>query len=74
MLSPSSRGRDAGAKLADYFRLPTVAHYLLVHADRPTVIHHARRDGDEIATRIVSEGVVVLDPPGIELDLARLDG
>lgn len=72
VLSPSSRGRDAGAKLADYFRLPTVAHYLLVHAERPTVIHHARRERGEISTRILSEGVIALEPPGIELDLDRL--
>src|ERR1700710_1437129 len=29
VLSPSTRARDAGAKLIDYFRLPSVHHYLI---------------------------------------------
>ena len=69
VLSPSSRGRDTGAKLADYFRVPTIRHYLLVHTDRSTVIHHARRSDTEIATRILTEGTLTLDPPGLELAL-----
>ena len=30
VLSPSSQARDAGVKLADYARLPSLRHYLLV--------------------------------------------
>ena len=36
------------------------------------MIHHARSKGSEIATRIVREGVVRLDPPGLALDVAGL--
>jgi len=36
------------------------------------IIHHARGGGDAIATRIVSDGSLRLDPPGIELAAADL--
>lgn len=67
VLSPSSRARDAGAKLADYFRLPSVRHYLVVRTEDRTVIHHARSDDGAIATRIVRDAPIMLDPPGIML-------
>jgi Uma2 family endonuclease len=72
VLSPTTRARDAGAKLADYFRLPSVRHYLLVQTERRTVIHHRRGDGGDIETRIVTAGTVDLDPPGLTLDLDRI--
>lgn len=74
VLSPSTRARDAGAKLDDYFRLPSVRHYLLVKTERPTVIHHRRADDGAIATRIVTTGPLDLDPPGLTIDLERIYG
>lgn len=74
VVSPSSKGIDAGAKLADYFRLASVRHYLVVHPEGRRVIHHARdaQDG-EIVTRVVGEEArLVLVPPGIELVVADL--
>lgn len=67
VLSPSTRARDAGAKLEDYFRLPSVRHYLIVKTENRTVIHHARDAAGAITTRIVTDGALHLDPPGIEL-------
>ena len=67
VLSPSTRARDAGAKLEDYFRLPSVRHYLIVKTENRTVIHHARDAAGNIATRIIRNGSIVLDPPGITL-------
>ena len=64
VLSPSTQSVDTGAKLADYFRVPSIQHYLIVRADRRSVIHHRRRDGG-IETRIAAEGRIALDPPGI---------
>ena len=72
VLSPTTRARDAGAKLADYFRLPSVRHYLLVQTERPTVIHHRRADDGGIQTRVLTEGVLSLEPPGIQLAVADL--
>jgi Uma2 family endonuclease len=74
VLSPSTATRDTGAKLADYFRLPSLHHYLIVRTDRPTVTHHRRGDGELIETRIVTSGTVLLDPPGITVDLAQIYG
>jgi Uma2 family endonuclease len=68
VLSPSSRSRDAGLKLADYFRIPSLRHYLIVATDTRTVIHHARDEAGAILTRIIRDGAVRLDPPGLWLD------
>jgi Uma2 family endonuclease len=64
VLSPSTRFLDAGLKLAGYFRVPAVRHYLLVDTRRRGVIHHARA-GDRIETCILDSGPIALDPPGI---------
>ena len=72
VLSPTTKAHDAGAKLADYFGLPSVCHYLLVRTERPTVIHHRRDDKGDIATRIFTSGTLDLDPPGLSLDLDRI--
>ena len=74
VLSPSTATRDTGAKLADYFRLRSLRHYLIVRTDRPTVIHHRRGDKGDIATRIVTSGTLELDPPGLTLELERIYG
>lgn len=74
VLSPHTTSRDVGAKLADYFQVPSVRHYLIVRTDRPSIIHHRREDDARIETRIVTGGTLTLDPPGIELDLDRLYG
>ena len=68
VLSPSTALRDASIKLEEYFRLPTIRHYLIVDADRKVVFQH-HRIGDKIETAIVHEGVIELDPPGIAVDV-----
>ena len=68
VVSPSSRGVDRGAKLASYFSLPSVRHYLVVDTDRRVVIHHRRDDERRIGAAIVRDGPVTLDPPGLEID------
>jgi Uma2 family endonuclease len=72
VLSPSTRHIDLSYKLAGYFRLPSVVHYLIVDPVQPLIIHHARPGGDSILTRIIREGAVTLDPPGLELALADI--
>ncbi len=71
VLSPSTEHIDLADKLADYFRVPSVQHYLIVRALRREVIHH-RRSGEEIISRVVNVGQIQLDPPGITLDLADI--
>lgn len=65
--SPSNSQVDLTTKLADYFRVPTIQHYLIVHLAKRVVIHHRRRDADEIATAILGSGPLALDPPGIAI-------
>jgi Uma2 family endonuclease len=72
VLSPSSRRVDVSLKLVGYFRLPSVAHYLIVDPTRPSIIHHSRGADDTIITRIVTEGAITLDPPGFELGLSDI--
>jgi Uma2 family endonuclease len=74
VISPSTGRNDALGKLEGYFRLPSVKHYVIVEPKKPLVIHHARGEGEAIATRIFRSGVILLDPPGLSLDLAEVYG
>ena len=58
VVSPSSRARDSGAKLADYFRIESLRHYLIVRTEDRTAIHHARDEHGHILTRIIHDGKV----------------
>jgi Uma2 family endonuclease len=73
VLSPGTTSTDTGGKLADYFRVPSVAHYLIVHPIRRTVTHH-RRTGDTIDTRIIVNGPITMDPPGIVITVEEIYG
>jgi Uma2 family endonuclease len=72
VLSPSTRRIDTSDKLAGYFRVPSVAHYLIVDPDKPLVLHHARGSGDTILTHVVTQGENSLDPPGLVVTLADI--
>jgi Uma2 family endonuclease len=73
VLSPSNAVKDLRDKLVGYFHVPSIVHYLIVDPDDRFVIHHARGDGDAIATRIVSAGSSLrLDHQGIELPVTDL--
>jgi len=69
VVSPSTQAIDSGAKLSAYFHLPSVRHYLVVSTKDRRVIHHARSDGETIATRILLGGPLVLEPPGITIQV-----
>jgi Uma2 family endonuclease len=65
VVSPSSRKRDTGGKLEDYFRIPSVRHYLIVKTENRAIIHHRRDDEGTITTHIIRDGDIRLDPPGL---------
>lgn len=69
VLSPSTRNIDKSVKVADYFRLPSIAHYLIVDLGRRILLHYERQ-GAQMVVAIVTEGTIRLDPPGIAIDLA----
>ena len=66
VLSPSTARMDATTKLRGYFEVPSVQHYLIVDPEGQTVTHH-KRGVAAIETRVVSEGALALDPPGLEI-------
>jgi Uma2 family endonuclease len=72
VLSPSTRHVDASVKLAGYFRVASVQHYLILDPETRLVIHHARGEGDVFATRIVSKDMLRLDPPGLDIPVAEM--
>jgi Uma2 family endonuclease len=69
VVSPSSRGIDRGVKLASYFSLPSVRHYLIVDTDKRVVLHHHRDEEGLIGVKILHEGPLTLDPPGLDIDI-----
>jgi Uma2 family endonuclease len=71
VLSPSTQSIDSSEKLADYFRVPSIQHYLIVRAKRREIIHHAR-SGADIVSRAINIGTITLDPPGISIDIAEV--
>jgi Uma2 family endonuclease len=71
VLSPSTSRHDTGTKLSGYFQIASVQHYLIIDPVRNRVIHH-RRGIEIIETRIAGEGLLRLEPPGIELAVEAL--
>ena len=70
VLSPSTSSNDYGKKLRDYFSLPSVQHYLVIDPEGRRVVHYTRQDGvDTYLTRILAAGPLLLDPPGIEIQV-----
>ena len=73
VLSPGTRRVDLTVKLAAYFQIPTVRHYLVFWATERRVIHHMRgEDGSDIHTRILISGPIVLDPPGVTITVEEV--
>lgn len=72
VVSPSSERDNTGSKLVEYFSVASIQHYLIVNAQRSAVIHHRRGTGDEIVTRILTDGSAELDPPGLVVPVAEM--
>jgi Uma2 family endonuclease len=69
VLSPSTAHIDVARKLAGYFQISSVSHYLIIDPDRPPAIHHQRQGDGSILTRLVPSGQIWLDPPGLTIDV-----
>jgi hypothetical protein len=59
--------------MADYFRVPSIQHYLIVRAKRREIIHH-KRSGSDIVSRAINIGAIRLDPPGVSFDVSEVYG
>jgi Uma2 family endonuclease len=71
VLSPGTANFVATGKMDGYFKHPSIQHYLVVNADKPLVVHHQRGADEVWSTRIVSSGRLILDPPGLDVDLTE---
>lgn len=66
--SPSSSVTDTVEKLAEYAKLRSLTHYVILYTERRIVLHHRRTETGFLMT-ILPGGALVLDPPGLTLDL-----
>ncbi|NNM74107.1 Uma2 family endonuclease [Enterovirga aerilata] len=72
ILSPSTAYRDLGRKARNYFRVESVAHYLVVDPDDRIVSHRRRGEGGAVVSEDLSAGELILDPPGLRIPVADL--
>ena len=72
--SPTSVRTDEDDKLLEYFSVPSIEHYLVVHPKQRAVVHHSRQGSGEIRTRILRDGVIDLAPPGLSVAVDALLG
>ena len=75
VVSPSSGRIDTVLKMPWYFSLSSVLHYIIIEPQLRFLVWHARETPDAtIQTRILREGSMRLDPPGLLLDADALIG
>ncbi len=73
VLSPSTGPIDTGLKLANYFTLESVQHYLVINTVKRVVQHFVRdRDGKPVMRPLIDEGAIDLNPPGLTLTLDEI--
>jgi Uma2 family endonuclease len=72
VLSPSTARKDLTVKLAGYFGVPSIEHYIIADWEDCELIHY-RREGHAVSRPVIlREGVLRLDPPGIAIALADI--
>ena len=74
VVSPSSSSTDANQKLAEYFSVPSIMHYLIVWPKQNYCYHHKRIDDNKVLTTIVHSGLIEFDPPGISISFGDIFG
>jgi Uma2 family endonuclease len=70
VLSPSSAHSDRSAKLVGYFKLESVAHYLIIDPLSQTVEHHSRDSTGQIVAANLNDGTLAMTTPGISVEVA----
>ncbi len=70
VLSPSTGPIDTGVKLVNYFKLPTVAHYLVVNTTKKVVLHYFRGADGTPELKVIESGSIEFGQPGLTLSLA----
>jgi Uma2 family endonuclease len=72
VISPTTGRNDHTRKVAGYFLIESVTHYLIVDPDDKLIVHHQRGTDGVILTHVIKQGMVKLDPPGVEFSLDAL--
>lgn len=72
--SPSNSRVDLTVKFGEYFRLPSVRHYVIIQLAQRRVLHHRRTENGTIESTILGSGSILLDPPGITVQAEDLLG
>jgi Uma2 family endonuclease len=62
------------SKLADYFRVAGVIHYLIVDLGRRHVLHYQRQSEGVIAMTVMKDGGIACDLPGMTVPVASFFG
>jgi Uma2 family endonuclease len=65
--SPATKRYDAIFKMPGYFSVSSIHHYLIVDPVSRLIVHFQRAETDRPNTRIVRQGELRLDPPGLTL-------
>jgi Uma2 family endonuclease len=68
VLSPTTQHHDTSAKLIGYFKVQSVAHYLIIDPDARSVTHYTRGG----TPNVLNHGPLRLDPPGLDLTIEEL--
>ena len=74
VVSPSSERDDIDSKFIDYFAVASVCHHLILFPEKRAVVHHERNATGKIESRIVRDGDIALDPPGLSVSVNALLG
>jgi Uma2 family endonuclease len=74
VVSPSSERDDIDIKFMDYFTVASIRHYLILLPERHAIVHHERNATGKIESRIVKDGDIALDPPGLSVSVSALLG
>jgi Uma2 family endonuclease len=72
VLSPSTRGIDTTVKLAGYFRVATLAHYLIVDLGQRHIVHYRKQADGTVTVAVITGGDIALEPPGISVAVSSL--
>lgn len=70
--SPSNSRVDMTTKVADYLRLPSLRHYLIINLAKRVVLHYHKMPDGRIETAILGSDALVLDPPGVSISVEAL--
>ena len=70
--TPSSIRRDLTTKLVGYGKVPSIEHYVIIDPVDRTVFRFHRQGDALVATEELTEGILRLDPPGLDVPVADM--